>query len=178
MKQPAHPWDRQPGEGPKAFTYFQAFKDIGLSRNLQKVAEKTGKTYHTIEGLSARNNWKERAVAWDNHLAEIRQKKTIENQTRLAQVFEGEINAYIAHVGERLKMTDPADIDTKDLPRFFDIGWKIAQDYYRNHGLSPVETVQETAGQSFPDLEAMTPEERRDLLIEMKLEIERELGDG
>lgn len=61
-----HPWDRQPGEGSKAYEHFQTFLDMGSDRTLQKVADTASKSEQYIRKLSTTYGWQDRARRWDS----------------------------------------------------------------------------------------------------------------
>lgn len=68
---PRRPWQVQPGESPKAFLAFQHYLDLGENATLRAVAEALHATPASIEALSRRHNWRERAALWQEHLAQI-----------------------------------------------------------------------------------------------------------
>jgi hypothetical protein len=57
---------RRPGESPKAFAAFQAFRDLPAStRSVAKAAEALGKSVNTLHRWSRAHDWVLRAAAWD-----------------------------------------------------------------------------------------------------------------
>jgi hypothetical protein len=70
------PWERQPDESPRAFSRFEMYRALGPTRALSQIS-----TGGWVKRLAARYHWHRRAVAWDAHLAEVRQQEA-EEQTR------------------------------------------------------------------------------------------------
>jgi hypothetical protein len=77
---------RRKGEGAKAFTAFQLYRDMGPQRSLARVGQQLGKSTTLMERWSRRWDWVPRAAAWD------------EEQDRRAQ--ESQLKA-IAEMKER-----------------------------------------------------------------------------
>lgn len=67
------PWDRRPGEGPEAFAAASAYFALGSGRTIEAVARECTKSVSLLRRWSARFGWVERAAAYDDHLAAIRQ---------------------------------------------------------------------------------------------------------
>jgi hypothetical protein len=58
---------RRPGESPKAFAAFQAFRDLSAStRSVAKAAEAIGKSVNTLHRWSRAHDWVDRASVWDS----------------------------------------------------------------------------------------------------------------
>jgi hypothetical protein len=65
----SYSWDRQPGETPKSWEAFQVFLAAGATRTVSGVAKQLGKSHQMLDRWSQRFNWRARAGAYDNHLA-------------------------------------------------------------------------------------------------------------
>ncbi len=82
--QTTQPWSQQQGEGAKPFAVFCAFRDMGPSRSLAKLAERgfilpgtatrRRYAYKSLRELSATLDWIQRAMAWDRHQDKINQR--------------------------------------------------------------------------------------------------------
>ncbi|MDD7541192.1 MAG: hypothetical protein SPK50_02980 [Mobiluncus porci] len=144
------------------------------------MAEQTGRKYPVIAEYSAKWKWKERAAKYDQHLLAKKRYRLAAKKLKAEEVQEALIAGAQKMAGDVILNTPIEELGDSARVRLIELAGKMATDYYRDgDGFDKVkESPQESGGSSFPDLEAMTPEERRDLLIEMKLEIERELGDG
>ena len=78
-----NPWDRQPGEGLASWESFRIYLHLE-DRDLQGVADKTGRVLGTVKNLSAKNNWAERAEAWDAHLAAAEDRTILATREQMA----------------------------------------------------------------------------------------------
>lgn len=65
----AQPWERQPGEGTKAYEAFAIYRDMGSDRSIAKVADKLGKSEALLHRWSSRYDWVRRVASWDDELA-------------------------------------------------------------------------------------------------------------
>ena len=77
------PWDRQPGEGRRAYEAFCIFRDLGDSRSIQKVDEKSTKNRTLLFRWSARFNWQRRADAWDASITEAARQQAAAEYTAM-----------------------------------------------------------------------------------------------
>lgn len=77
------PWERQEGEGSKAWRAFCIYRDLGEERTVSKVVDRLeGKTIgymRVLQGWSSRWGWVARARAYDDHL-EAQERKAWEDQ--------------------------------------------------------------------------------------------------
>jgi hypothetical protein len=96
------PWERQPGESPKAYQAFAAYlelapgsrsvdaaaKAVGLSRGVQGGRQGSARAPSRVWAWSAENRWVERVAAWDAHVAAedhavlLEERKTWRKQQR------------------------------------------------------------------------------------------------
>ena len=69
-------WQRLPTDtSDKAFAAFIIYRDMGGDRTYNKVSEVLGlspKSHQQIQEWSNRYNWRERAMAYDNYLAQVK----------------------------------------------------------------------------------------------------------
>lgn len=63
-------WERQKGEGSRAFEAFAMYRDMGPARTTRKVAQELAKSDTIIRRWSAKWNWVNRATQYDDHLDE------------------------------------------------------------------------------------------------------------
>jgi len=64
------PWDRQQGEGRRAYEAFCIFRDLGEGRSLPKVTQKLTKSRTLINRWARQFDWQRRADAWDASITE------------------------------------------------------------------------------------------------------------
>ena len=86
VNRPARPWERQPDEPEQAYSMFLAYRDMGPSRTIRKVAHDLGIAPAASGQLCTRHNWAERCRAWDAHVQRI---------------YDTEIEAQVRAEGER-----------------------------------------------------------------------------
>lgn len=131
------PWERQPGEGVKAFEKFCCYRDLGRNRTLRQVAKERGKALITIEIYSQQWHWVERCNLWDDecdrrkqaaYLREIEEmaKRHARQSIGFQSVLIKPVEAYL----QRLK-NDPQgklkDFDGIATDKLFDKVIKAAQ---------------------------------------------------
>jgi hypothetical protein len=81
-RQQIHPWDRQEGETPAAYRAFEVYLHLGYRRTLDRAyaaaqkGQMKGSKRATAKRAPGRwthwsqvNDWRDRAGAWDDHLA-------------------------------------------------------------------------------------------------------------
>lgn len=92
------PWDKRDNETPAAFQAFKAYRDMGPARSIAKVARALDKSRNTINPWSARNEWVDRAAAWDRYCDQQDQRRDeIERQEGRRAMHEDH-----ARVGKRM----------------------------------------------------------------------------
>jgi len=119
-----HPWDRQEGEGAKAFEAFAIYRDMGPERSIRKVAQALDKSRTLIGNWSSTYEWVKRSDAWDieqDRLSRIAQQKTSremnERQARIAVTLQGKML-------QALETLDPKRVKPQDLARIMELGLK------------------------------------------------------
>lgn len=128
----AEPWDRLPGEGPKAWAAFQTYLNMDPSRRSLAGAyrQHTGREQarHVSGCWTAwygRWNWRRRAEKRDAYDAEVRHE---ENQKAIAKMAKrhAAIAANMqAKLVERLQALDTQDIPPSMLPAWLDITVRV-----------------------------------------------------
>jgi hypothetical protein len=71
------PWDRMKGEKEGIYRSFLIYRDLGVDRTLEAARKMFGPpsvTLRSVEMLSSKWSWVERARAWDSHLQAERDK--------------------------------------------------------------------------------------------------------
>src|SRR5262245_23960425 len=101
------PWERQPGESPRAWAAARTYLELGAERSLSRVGKKLGKSETLMARWSSAHGWVERAEAYDDFLREQEQdaiaKTRVAVHKRWAQRHEDQI--------ERLYRSTEALID-------------------------------------------------------------------
>lgn len=149
-----HQWDRQPGEGVKAFEAFNTYLLMGTERSLSKVAQELHKSRTLMAKWSGLWNWVERAAAWDVEQEKLARKEQIEEikkmRKRHAMMSAKVLTAANLGLNNLLKdiQQGKATMTPNDLSRMVDIGMK----YERLSRGDTSEIVEERDGGQAPDL--------------------------
>lgn len=65
------PWNRQPDEEDRAWELFVYYRDLGVVRSLQDVADHFGLKLRSIHNFSGPNRWRDRVRSWDQYQERI-----------------------------------------------------------------------------------------------------------
>ncbi|MGW0822569.1 hypothetical protein [Streptomyces sp. NPDC002845] len=170
------PWERQDSETTAAFSAFAAYRDMGPARSITKVARQLGKSRTLIGRWSRAHAWVLRAQAFDREqdrifAAEQRQarKETARRHAKLAQAFLGKAVA-------RLQILDPRELSPAELLRYFATAADIERRAVGDNLGSPEHAVADGGGAV--EAEALTDEERKARMEQLRRELERRIGQG
>jgi hypothetical protein len=171
---PVEPWERQGGESPQAFEAFAAYRDLGPARSVTKVARELHKSRALLGRWSRQYAWVMRATAYDREqdrvfLAEQRQARRdiARRHAKVAQAVLGKA------VG-RLQALDPRELSASELLRYFQVAAEIER---RAVGEEPTDAGAGTEAQD-GGVAALTDEERRARMEQLRRELERRLSEG
>lgn len=90
----AQPGNRIDGEGQKAFEAFCAYRDLGPTRSLARVAQELAKSRTIVARWSAEYAWVERAAAWDDYAdRQARERDLVERQEARRHMLEDHAQA-------------------------------------------------------------------------------------
>ena len=120
------PWERMQGETAVQFKYFEVYRQLEpTKRSARAVAEIQRKSNETIEKYCTKNNWVERAAAWDDEqtrLARIEQTKEIaEMRKRHAKLAKDMLSKAQAAVDK----LDPYEMKSIDISRIAEVASKL-----------------------------------------------------
>ena len=82
---PARPWEPRPGETPRAYAKFRRYLEQGPGRSIPKLAAELGMSESTLYDLSAKHEWRPRALAWDADIARRRDEVLLADREELLQ---------------------------------------------------------------------------------------------
>ena len=146
------PWEREPGEPPKAYAAFRTFRDLPpASRALDQTI--TDVSARQVRNWAQRYNWRERAEAWDD------QCNRVEDAERLDAIRSMHADHRQAGAAGRLKavealqLLDAATIPPAVIVRLLDVSAKLERS-------TLIVSVEELQGLDFEDEEAEDPWER------------------
>jgi len=81
-----HIWaTRRPGESAKAFAAFEAYRDMGSGRSIEKVGKRLGKNPVVLARLSKKHEWVKRTAAFDSWVSEKKAQETAQEIIQMKQ---------------------------------------------------------------------------------------------
>ena len=166
------PWDRQPGEPPKAYSQFIAYRDLGRTRTVKRVAETLKRSRQHLAQVAYKNDWVERAAAWDRAQDDEFLKWTAQERLEMARAHARIANAFMGKVVSRLQGLDASTLSPADLVRFADLAVKVQRLALGQHADGP------DSGEQPSSLELLSEEDRRARLAALKAEIDARLSAG
>ena len=110
------PWERQPGETPKAFAAFCIYRDLPtIDRSVAAAwGRKKGGKYW--ERLCTNHDWLERAAKHDSDLASRRRERMAKEMERAQDDMFTLARAALAKVAERIKGVNPEELAAGQIP--------------------------------------------------------------
>jgi hypothetical protein len=190
------PWDRQPGEPERHYSYFTHYRDMGRARTLANAAEAltamgASVSYGHTRNLAARWSWVDRAAAWDREQDRLYAERMVERRRELAEREAGLAWAVVRRAAGRLSRLTDSDVDRVpllDVIRCADTALRWLHDAYgvgilpaaggRRTPTTPGTTgagVPAGAGPDLPDPVALSPEEQVRELREIRDSVTRQL---
>jgi len=126
-RQSSPPWERQPGETPRAFRAFACYRDLGPWRSLDAVGRclypgrrpgrkraATGR----LQDWSRHYHWFARAAAWDAELARAAREASADARRRMAERHAATAVRLQAKARRRLERLDAARLSPGAVLRF------------------------------------------------------------
>lgn len=114
---PPPPWDKQPGDTPKAWNAFTIYRDLGPSRTLAAAALQMGRNRQTLADWSARHAWQFRVEAWDREQDRIKREASLralaamaDRQAQQAMLAQTVASAAARSFLERSRGVNPAEL--------------------------------------------------------------------
>lgn len=119
------PWERQEGEGEKAFAAFSLYRDKGSERTLASVANELQKSYTLIRRWANTWNWSERVREFDND-KERQAKKEAEKGLRDMHSRQIKIAMSVqAKALQALELLNPSIMEAKDIKDFIKMATEL-----------------------------------------------------
>ncbi|MEZ0073567.1 hypothetical protein [Planotetraspora sp. GP83] len=172
------PWDKQPGESPKKYQQFVAYRDLGLTRTLTKAAETLTLSYGHVKNVASWNRWVERAAAWDAHLTEQYLAKLEEERRRAAEADAAILRAMTGMVGKALPHLRPETLTWGEFTRLAETTMRLRRQLYGD----PTSTVAITGPAGDPltvqvaEFAELPPAQRRTRLAELAAAVTRRVA--
>lgn len=170
------PWERQPGEGERAYSHFAVYRDLGRPRTLAQAASMLARNPSYLRTLAADKHWADRAAAWDREQDRLFAERTSLLRRDMAERHARIATAFLAKVARRLTDLDPTELTAADLARWTDMATKLERSAYGE----PTATVAVTGPSGGPvevlDYSALTPDEREARMVALRDELARRIA--
>ena len=167
-------WDQKPNEPNGDHKKFAFYRDLGPTRSQKQVAENFGVKLNTIYKLSSHHQWAYRAAAYDREQDRVDQE-WVQNERRKAMTRHvRQAQSLQSKWIQGLQRIDPADLDVKDIIKYAEIATKLERQAL---GLEDSRIGVNVSGNITQSVEALSPEETRLRLEELKREMEARLAE-
>lgn len=120
-------WEKHPNEPHKGYTYFVTYRDMGVSRTLEKTGAIYGLSLQGMEYYSKSNHWVKRAKAYDAYLLNELEKEKVKALKAMTRnhisSMRAATTALMIPIKELLKRYNNGTIDFDKLTEYqlFDI---------------------------------------------------------
>lgn len=122
-------WERQQGEGARAFQAFVTYRDIDVERTLEKVRTKLGKSRTLIERWSRVWRWVLRVEAYDRLLDREKvklklkeQQEMLERHASIASAFQSQV---VLRLNELVITGKVAELTPSEMAKWLEVSVKI-----------------------------------------------------
>lgn len=119
------PWERQPGEGVKAFEAFNTYMLMGTDRSHVKVAYELGKSATLMSKWSSQWKWVERAAAWDIEQENLARKDQIKEIKEMRKRHASLATQMLAKVTKRMLKMPEEELTPQDVKAWVETASKL-----------------------------------------------------
>jgi hypothetical protein len=175
----AEPWERLVDETPKAWEAFVVYRDMGPARSLQKVAKKLKKSKTLIDRWSSEHAWVIRARGWDAEEDRLHRLVMVDERRKLSKqaALVAQVAFQAAVLSMRTKLESP-NLRPNEAARFAEVGARITSILNASAPAAGMDGVSHDLIDDLDmDLDSMTDEERRDVLLDMRRQIDADLAE-
>lgn len=173
-------WERQEGESAQQYLKFCRYRDMPYGaqgaepekRSIRKLADLLGmKSKTSLEQLSIKHSWVDRAAAYDVYMAELDRFRN-ENEIKKMRELHAKIGVQLLNKATRgLMVLQDKDLSAQDIARLADVGVKIERlsrgDTSSNISLDTKATVQHSGKveltRDIPDMSDLSDQELESL---------------
>ncbi|MEW2300015.1 hypothetical protein AB0958_08540 [Streptomyces sp. NPDC006655] len=167
-------WERQPSESAAAWEAFACYRDLGLSRSIGKVAERLAKSRTLIERWSTTHRWVPRTEAWDREQDRLWRAERQQAAREVARRHARLASAAQSKIVSQLQQLDPARLSPSDVIRWLEVTIRIERQAY---GMDLADAAASASkGQETADVSALTDEERRARMEQLRRELEARIS--
>lgn len=172
MTRRSEPWERQPGEGAKAYQAFALYRDAGIERSADKVAATLGKSRNMLYRWSVAHSWVLRASSFDRHEDRIFQLARRAQQRRAADRQARIAGAMMSKLVERLQSLDVAKMSLREMAHWLDVTAKVER-----QALGIADKVEITGADGGPvEVAVLSDEDRHARLVELRREADARIA--
>ena len=122
-------WERLEDETTKQYEAFCTYRDMGQDRSLRAVAEKLQKSETLMGRWSGKNQWVDRAAAWDDEQdrieREIAQKEQAKAIREMRKKHANLASAMLLKATKALSKIPDDEIKAGDVTRMVDVASKL-----------------------------------------------------
>ena len=122
------PWDMRDDETAKAFGAFTAYRDMGSSRSLRRLAESGNNAASNLRQMakwSGEHDWPDRAAAWDRHVDREVQDDQVEAIKIMRRRHAAIAAGALAKVGARISTIDADRLTVNETARLMEVAYKM-----------------------------------------------------
>ena len=141
------PWDRRPGESPRAYETFRRYRDLGPLRTLDMLVDETaGIKRTTLREWAGRNDWRDRAGAWDDETHRAADAQRLEALRTMHDVHQRAGRAVLSKALAALGAVTAEEIPPYAAARLLELGARLERE-------TLVQSVEELQGVTAPAAE-------------------------
>jgi hypothetical protein len=121
------PWDRRPGESARAYEAFRRFRDAGPLRTFDVIVTDTDRRT-TLLDWSGRNDWRDRAAAWDDEVHRTDDLRRLEELRGMHDRHQRAGRLAMMKALAALQNVEPGDIPPYAAARLLELGARLERD--------------------------------------------------
>jgi len=124
---PRDPWDRRPGESPKAYALFLDYRNLGpYKRSLRALAAREpASNLRQMQTYSSQHDWVDRAGSWDDYLARQDQIDQVEQVHAMRRRHAALGFQMLDIAAERVRAINIEKLTVREALMLADLGIKI-----------------------------------------------------
>ena len=162
-------WDRMDRETSRAFATFLVYRDLGGDRTIQKAADSVQKSGAVLRRWAVRFNWRNRALAFDEHNDMILQRERVKMRVRfqeralkIANKLEDKVERAVDELQlmEKVEGKDAVKVTASpgELARLLELSLEIQQKILGDGKKDRVAAIHVHIGARDPDYDFEQPE--------------------
>ncbi len=123
------PWDRRQGESARAYEAFRRFRDLGPLRTLDPLVDEAGGVrLATLREWQARQDWRDRAAAWDDAVHRLEDRRRLEELRGMHDRHQRAGRLAMAKAITALQSVKAEEIPPYAAARLLELGARLERD--------------------------------------------------